>query len=76
MREFTFSAAAMTVLAVLLASAPASADRNPGPLVQNGQCWHWSVNNAGNGGHYGYWETCPQKAAAVVAPRHHHRASR
>jgi hypothetical protein len=77
MREFTVSAAAMTVLAVLLASAPASAERNWGPIKNGNQCWKEQSNTSGiNAGTWGYWAACPETASVAVAPRHHHRYSR
>jgi hypothetical protein len=39
MREFMISTAAMTAFTVLLASAPAKADHNFGPIQNGNQCW-------------------------------------
>lgn len=77
MQKVTLTAAVMTVVAGLMAAGPASAERNPGPMVQNGKCWSTQVNHGfGNSGTWGYWADCPQTASAVAVPhRHrHHRA--
>jgi len=68
MRKLMISAAAMTAFAALLASAPASADYNFGPVTNAGQCWTYTPNSK----EFGYWGTCP-KPAAAVAPKHHHK---
>jgi hypothetical protein len=74
----TLKIAAVTIaFGALLAAAPASAERNPGPLAQNGKCWTDSFNQGKD--KFGYWGACPQTASAVVVtPRHrrHHSASR
>jgi hypothetical protein len=73
MRQFTISAAAVTVFAALLASAPARADNLGGASAQNGnQCFSYSVGQ-GRDGRFGYWGACPQTASVAVAPRHHAR---
>jgi hypothetical protein len=73
MKTFTISAATMTVLAALLASAPARAERNWGPLKNGDQCWKEQVNTGGfNAGTWGYWTACPAAASVAVEPRHHH----
>jgi hypothetical protein len=77
MGKFTVSMAALTVLAVAFASAPASAERNWGPVKNGGQCWKESANNSGsNAGTWGYWSACPAPASVAVAPRRSHHASR
>lgn len=76
MREFTLSAAALTVLAIALASAPANAERNWGPIRNGNQCWNASFGHgANNAGTWGYWAACPEAAAVTVAPRRHRRHS-
>ncbi len=76
MRQITIVAA--IAVAASLAAIPAKAERNWGPLRQNGQCWQASPNHSGsNAGTWGYWGACPQAAStAAVATRRHHRASR
>jgi hypothetical protein len=70
MRKFIVSAAAMTALATLFASAPATADHNPGGPIQKGdQCWTYSTNSKD----FGYWGACPKPASATVAPAVQHR---
>jgi hypothetical protein len=72
--------AATIAFGAFLAVAPAHADRNWGPVQQNGQCWNAQVAHGGsNGGTWGYWAACPQKASvAATSARTHHakRASR
>ncbi len=77
MQKLTIAVATIAFGAAL-ASAPASAERNWGPIVQNGQCWHPQVNHAGNSaGTWGYWEACAQRASTPVVvarryQRHHY----
>jgi uncharacterized membrane protein len=81
MRQFTISAAAATVFAALLASAPAQAENLGGASAKNGnQCFSYSVGQQRDG-RFGYWGSCPQTASATVAPaprqvRRHRAASR
>jgi len=74
MGKLTVSAA-VVALAATFAAAPASAERNPGPIVQNGQCWHAQFAHgvgSGNTGTWGYWSACPQ-TASIAAPARHQR---
>jgi hypothetical protein len=81
MRQFTISAAAATVLAALLASAPAQADILNGAPAKNGnQCFTFSASQARDA-RFGVWGACPQTASASVAPaprqvRRHRSSSR
>src|SRR5215471_725288 len=81
MRHFTISAAAATVLAALLASAPARADILNGTSAQKGdQCFKFSTGNERDS-RFGSWGACPQKASTAnvaAAPRQsrRHRSSR
>jgi uncharacterized membrane protein len=79
MRQFTISAAAATVFAALLASAPAQADILNGASAKNGnQCFKFSTGNERDS-RFGSWGACPQTASVAVAPRHvrrHHSSSR
>jgi len=73
MGKFSVSAAVVVALAATFAAAPASADRNWGPIVKDGQCWNHQVGYQGNSaGTFGYWGPCPQTASAVVV-RHTRR---
>jgi hypothetical protein len=77
MKKLTIAVA--IAFGALLATAPAHAERNWGPIQQNGQCWQSQVNTAGsNLGTWGYWAACPKKASVAVAPARpiRHRASR
>jgi hypothetical protein len=75
MRTFTIVAA--TIALAALTAVPASAERNWGPLSQNGQCWNAQVGHGGpNAGTWGYWAACPQKASATIATTTHRRAAR
>jgi D-alanyl-D-alanine dipeptidase len=70
MRKFMISAAAMTVFA--LATAPANADFNFGPVKNGNLCWKLTPNSK----EFGYWAACPQPAG-VSAPTHrtgHHHS--
>ena len=77
MRKFVISAAAVTAFAALLASAPAMADYNYGPMQNGSQCWNGSLGHKYGG--FGFWGACPQTASAPVKPaavhhvRHHHQ---
>jgi hypothetical protein len=83
MRQFTISAAAATVFAALLASAPAQAENlNGQPDRVGNQCFTYA-QGAGRDARWGTWGACPQTASAAVAPapaarqvRRHHRSSR
>jgi hypothetical protein len=70
MRHFLITAAAATVSAALLASAPVSALENYGPTKVGNQCFtpapHWGRDLG-----FGSWGACPQPASAVVGPKHH-----
>jgi len=68
MRHFLITAAAMMALATL-ASAPAKADRNWGPIQQGNQCWTNSVSSK----EFGYWSACAKPASATVPTVRHHR---
>lgn len=63
MRHFLITAAAMTAFA--LASVPARADHNFGPLQNAGQCWKFSQGYARDGA-FGYWGACPQTASVAI----------
>jgi hypothetical protein len=76
MRQFTISAAAMTVFAALLASAPAGAVENLGPNKIGNQCFKASAGHTRDLG-FGTWTACPQTASTTAAPRSQiRRASR
>jgi hypothetical protein len=69
MRQFTISAAALTVFAALLASAPAQAEMSGGgPTQKAGQCFKYSSGNDKDG-RFGLWTACPQTASTAVAPK-------
>jgi hypothetical protein len=76
MRHFLITAATMTAFSTLLATVPAKADMNYGPLQNAGQCWT-SSPGYGREGRFGYWGACPQTASVAVthttSRRHHHR---
>jgi hypothetical protein len=49
-------------VALAIATIPASADHNAGPMRNGNQCWHASSGpNATTG--FGYWEPCPASAS-------------
>lgn len=73
MHKITISAAVMTALVAVLAAAPASAERNWGPVKQGAQCWN---NSRGGNSEFGFWGSCPQTASATTATtRQRHRAN-
>jgi hypothetical protein len=49
-------------VALAIATIPASADHNAGPMRNGGQCWHASPGPHANTG-FGYWEPCPAAAS-------------
>jgi hypothetical protein len=65
MRHFLITGAAMTAFAASLASVPANAERNFGPMQNAGQCWKFSQGYARDGG-FGYWGACPQTASVAI----------
>jgi hypothetical protein len=79
MRQFTISAATLTVFAALLATAPAQAEISGGGPTQNGsQCFKYSSGGNDKDGRFGLWTACPQTASTPVAtPRQtrRHRAA-
>ena len=70
MRKFVISAAAMTALAALLSSAPASAVENYGPNKVGNQCFTAAVT-WGRDLAFGAWGACPQPASVAAAPARH-----
>jgi hypothetical protein len=80
MREFTISAAAATVFAVLLASAPAQSENlNGQPNRVGNQCFKYTQGPAypyaqgtSRDERFGTWTACPQTASASVAPAPRH----
>jgi hypothetical protein len=66
------AAAAMLIGAAL--STTAKAELNYGPVTNGKQCWK-SAKDPMNG--FGYWDSCPTPAAAVVTHhvQHHHKKS-
>jgi hypothetical protein len=78
MGKFAICSVAMFAFASVVATVPASAEQNSGPLQQNGKCWKYSFGAAGgSGGHgFGYWDACAQPAGLSVvhtASIHHRR---
>jgi hypothetical protein len=74
MRKFMIPAAAVTAFAALVATAPADADFNFGPVRNGNLCWKLTPNS-NNSKDFGYWATCPEPAS-VAAPTHrksHHQ---
>jgi hypothetical protein len=69
MQKFMISAAAVTVFGALVATVPAKADFNFGPVQNGNQCWN-SSPNSNNSKEFGYWAACPQPAS-IAAPTHH-----
>jgi len=75
MRQFTISAAAATVFAVLLASAPVQADASHGgPIKVGNQCFKHAASYDRDA-RWGNWGACPQTASVAVAPRQLRRKS-
>jgi len=68
MRQFTISAAALTMFAALLASAPARADHGGGLEVRGNQCFTY-LPSFSRDARYGVWGACAQTASVAVAPR-------
>lgn len=62
-----FAASAAVVTFAIAFVAPASAEQNYGPRVQNGKCWHAQTNNAQT--MFGFWEDCPRAAAVTTGTR-------
>jgi hypothetical protein len=78
MNKFTISAAAATVFAALLASAPVQAEILGGASTKNGtQCFKFSQGQERDS-RFGSWGACPQAASVAVAPKptRRHRSSR
>ena len=74
MRHFLIVTAATAALAALLASAPAKAEYNYGPIQNAGQCWKPAMFHGRDG--FGSWGACPQTASVAptrTASRRHHR---
>jgi len=64
MRQFTISAVAVAVFAVLLATLPAQAEiLGGGPKQVGNQCFTYSKGNEKEG-RFGSWGACPQAASA------------
>ena len=67
MRKFTISAATITTLAAILATAPALAENNGGgPSEKTGQCFKYS-RGSDKDGTFGYWASCAQPASTAAA---------
>jgi len=62
-RSLTISATTMTILAIALASAPAKADHNPGPVRIGNQCWYNANKRHSD---FGYWAACLASPGAVM----------
>jgi D-alanyl-D-alanine dipeptidase len=73
MGKFMISAAAMMVFATLVATAPAKADFNFGPVQNGNLCWTYTPNSK----EFGYWGACPRPASVATPTRRksHHHAS-
>jgi hypothetical protein len=71
--KYTTIATAAAVLIGAALSTTAMADMNYGPINNGKQCWK-SAKDGING--FGYWDSCPTPAAAVVthAPRHQRKS--
>jgi len=69
MRHFIISAAAF---AALVASVPAKADMNNGPLQNAGKCWSASPGYAREAS-FGYWGSCPKTASVAVTRKANRR---
>jgi len=67
MRQFTISAAAMTVIAALV--APAWADHLGGGPIKNGSQCFTNASSFSRDARFGSWGTCPQTASVAVAPQ-------
>jgi hypothetical protein len=62
-RSLTISAATMMLFAISLASAPAKADHNFGPVRNGDQCWYNANKRHPD---FGYWAACPASSGAVM----------
>jgi hypothetical protein len=67
-KRFTISATTMMVFAISLASAPAKADHNPGPVRNGNQCWYNANKRHSD---FGYWAPCPASPGAVMRETSH-----
>jgi hypothetical protein len=79
MREFTISAAAATVFAILLASAAQAEQLNGQPNRVGNQCFKYSqgpsypyAQGSSRDERFGTWTACPQTASTAVAPASRH----
>jgi hypothetical protein len=64
MRQLLMAAAAVTMCAGLLASVPAKAEYNFGPIRNGNQCWKAAPGHGRDG--FGAWNACPAAARAAV----------
>ncbi len=69
MRNFIITAAAMTAL---MASVPASALENHGPVQVGNQCFKAAPMHERDRG-FGSWSTCPQQASLAASTTTHKR---
>jgi hypothetical protein len=68
-------AAATIAFGAMLASAPANAEYNYGPIQNGSQCWTAAQAQGRDG--FGAWGTCAQKASTPAAqPVRRHRTHR
>jgi len=51
-------------IALAIATVPASAEQNVGPMRNGNQCWQASGGLHANAG-FGYWGTCPSSIGAA-----------
>ncbi len=80
MGKFAICSIAMFAFASVVATVPASAEQNHGPVQQNGKCWKstFGASGAAGGAGFGYWDACAQPAslAVVHTTAVHHRRHR
>ena len=72
MRKVMISAATMTALAALLASAPANALDSYGPKQVGNQCFKPAPGHSKDLG-FGSWGACPEQASVAVPASARHR---
>ena len=72
MRQFTISAAALTVFAAMVVTAQAETNGG-GPKQVGSQCFKYSVGNDRDG-RFGSWGACPQPASAAAITQQNRRA--
>lgn len=65
---FTRAPVGLAVILATLATDPAKADHNPGPVRNGNQCWYNANKRHAD---FGYWAACPASPGAVMLQTSH-----